>query len=72
MSATNFSIFVLITKLLNKFIVQAHVKINIDKVHFLIISIFGTTPKFLLPILISSKLNIGIIESNILIIVLRI
>ena len=52
--------------------VQAHVKINIDKVHFLIISIFGTTPKFLLPILISSKLNIGIIESNILIIVLSI
>ena len=55
------------TKLLNRFMVHAQLNINIERVHFLIISIFGTTPKFFLPILISSKLNIGIIESNIFI-----
>ena len=66
-SLINFSIFVFITKFDNKFIVQAQLNINIDKEHFFIISIFGVTLKFLRPILTSSKLNIGNIESKIVI-----
>ena len=52
------------TKFDNKFIVHAQLKINMDKEHFLIISIFGVILKFLRPIFTSSKLNIGKIESN--------
>ena len=60
------------TKFDNKLIVQVQLKINMDKEHFFIISILGVILKFLRPIFTSSKLNIGNIESNIVINVFKI